>query len=426
MSEYGVKLPDVGEGVAEAELVSWHVAVGDTITAESVLAEVMTDKATVEISSPVAGVVTALHGEPGDTLAVGAAFVTVDLGGEPASEPTSEPAAEPASEPASEPAAEPASEPDGERVAAPSPTVDVEPRQEAVVSGGRATAAPAVRARARELGVDLASMTGTGPEGRVVHADLDRLIADPTGGLARPAGANPVRSDEPHVQTVRGLRRRIAERLTSSWTQIPHITYVDAVDVTELEALRAELNKRGDQRGRLTILPFLVRAVVIAIAEQPRLNSHYDGATQTLSTFDAVHVGVATQTDDGLMVPVVRHADALGLWEISAEIGRVSAAARDGSATRTELAGSTITITSLGALGGLVTTPIINQPEVAIVGVNKMEVRPVWRDDTWEPRSMMNLSSSFDHRIVDGWDAATFIQRIKTLLEMPALLFVDD
>ncbi len=419
MSEFGVKLPDVGEGVAEAELVSWHVAVGDTITAESVLAEVMTDKATVEISSPVAGVVTALHGEPGDTLAVGAAFVTVDLGGEPAGAAA---AAGPPSEPASEPASE--------RVAAPSPTVEVEPRQEAVVPGQRPTAAPAVRARALELGVDLASVSGTGPEGRVVHADLDRLIADPTGGIARPAGtagAAAARSDEPHVEKVRGLRRRIAERLTSSWTQIPHITYVDAVDVTELEVLRAELNRRGhDSGGRVTILPFLVRAIVVAVAEQPRLNSHYDGTTRTLSTFDAVHVGIATQTDDGLMVPVVHHAESRGLWDIAAELGRVSAAAREGRATLQELTGSTITITSLAALGGLVTTPIINQPEVAIVGVNKIEVRPVWRDDTWEPRSMMNLSSSFDHRIVDGWDAATFIQRIKTLLEMPALLFVDD
>jgi 2-oxoisovalerate dehydrogenase E2 component (dihydrolipoyl transacylase) len=209
--------------------------------------------------------------------------------------------------------------------------------------------------------------------------------------------------------------------------QIPHITYVEAVDVTELEMLRTELNKRGHESGtRLTMLPFLVRAIVVAIAEQPRLNSHYDGTTQTLSTFDPVHVGIATQTDDGLMVPVVHHADGRGLWDIAAELSRVSTAARNGTATRHELTGSTITITSLGALGGLVTTPIINQPEVAIIGVNKMEVRPVWRDDAWEPRSMMNLSSSFDHRIVDGWDAATFIQQIKTLMEMPALLFVED
>ncbi len=234
-------------------------------------------------------------------------------------------------------------------------------------------------------------------------------------------------ADAPRVEPVRGLRRRIAERLTSSWTEIPHITYVEAVDVTDLEALRAELNRRDHPSGvRLTILPFLARAITLAVGEQPRLNAHYDAAAQALSVFDAVHIGVATQTPDGLMVPVVRHVEARGLWDLAGEVARVTGAARSGKATMQELSGSTITITSLGALGGLVTTPLINQPEVAIVGVNKLETRPVWRHGTFEPRQMMNLSSSFDHRIVDGWDAATFIQRIKALLEMPALLFVDD
>jgi 2-oxoisovalerate dehydrogenase E2 component (dihydrolipoyl transacylase) len=298
----------------------------------------------------------------------------------------------------------------------------VEPRRHPNEDGPKPTAAPAVRARARELGIELSTVTGSGPEGRVLHADLDRVLA---GGAQRPAVPLTPASDEPRVQQVIGLRRRIAERLTASWTQIPHITYVEAVDATELEALRAELN--GQERGpRLTILPFLVRAMVVACAEQPTLNAHYDGDTRSLSVFDAVHVGIATQTPDGLMVPVVRHTEARDLWDIAAEIARVSSAARDGKATAAELSGSTITITSLGAMGGLVTTPIINQPEVAIVGVNKIETRPVWRNGTWEPRPMFNLSSSFDHRIVDGWDAATFIQRIKTLLEMPALLFVDD
>jgi 2-oxoisovalerate dehydrogenase E2 component (dihydrolipoyl transacylase) len=411
VTDFGVKLPDVGEGVAEAELISWHVAVGDTVTTESVLAEVMTDKATVEISSPVAGVVTALHGEPGATLAVGAPIVTVALDGSAPAAAASGPA-----EADDKPAAPAEAEAEIER---PQPRID---------RGERVMAAPAVRARARELGIDLAAVPGTGPEGRVVHADLDRLLADGNGvGTAAGAGSIAGRSDEPRVETVRGLRRRIAERLTSSWTQIPHITYVEAIDVTDLEALRTQLNQRGNNdAGRLTILPFLVRAIVIAVGEQPRLNSHYDGATQALSTFDAVHVGIATQTDDGLMVPVVHHAEARDLWDIAAEIGRLSVAARDGKATLRELTGSTITITSLAALGGLVTTPIINQPEVAIIGVNKIETRPMWRDGAWAPRSVMNLSSSFDHRIVDGWDAATFVQRIRALLEMPALLFVDD
>jgi 2-oxoisovalerate dehydrogenase E2 component (dihydrolipoyl transacylase) len=223
------------------------------------------------------------------------------------------------------------------------------------------------------------------------------------------------------------LRKRIAKRLTSSWTEIPHITYVDAVDATDLEALRAELNTRDHPSGaRLTILPFLVRAIVIACREQPRINAHFDTDSRKLSIFDPIHVGIATQTPDGLMVPVVRDADARGLWELATEISRVAGAAREGDATRHELSGSTITITSLGAMGGLVTTPIINQPEVAIVGVNKMETRPVWQQGAFVPRQMFNLSSSFDHRVVDGWDAATFIQRIKALLEMPALLFIDD
>jgi 2-oxoisovalerate dehydrogenase E2 component (dihydrolipoyl transacylase) len=226
---------------------------------------------------------------------------------------------------------------------------------------------------------------------------------------------------------VRGVRRRISERLSAAWKDIPHITYVDDVDVTELERLRSVLNGRAATgEARLTLLPFLARALVVAVADQPALNAHYDHASETLTTYDAVHIGVATQTDVGLRVPVVRHAETHGLWGMAAEIGRVTAAARDGSATRGELAGSTITITSLGAMGGLVTTPIINPPEVAIIGVNKIDTRPVWRDGAFQPRQVLNLSSSFDHRMVDGWEAATFVQRIKAVLEMPTLLFVDD
>ena len=266
-----------------------------------------------------------------------------------------------------------------------------------------------------------------------MHADLDRRLAGSSG-----SGTSPVRaagtggapggdSGGRHDETVIGLRRRIAERLTTAWTEIPHITYVDAVDATELEALRAELNRQAAPDGtRLTMLPFLVRAIVLACRDQPALNAHYDGASRTLSTFDDVHLGVATQTPDGLMVPVVQGADRLGLRDLAGEIARVSTAARDGSATRDELTGSTITITSLGAMGGLMTTPIINQPEVAIVGVNKLEQRPVWHHGSFQPRAMFNLSSSFDHRVIDGWDAATFVQRVKSLLEMPALLFIDQ
>ncbi|MCX6521443.1 MAG: dihydrolipoamide acetyltransferase family protein [Actinobacteria bacterium] len=400
MSTYDVKLPDVGEGVAEAELITWLVEVGDRVTSDSVLAEVMTDKATVEVACPVSGVVVELHGEPGDVLAVGGGLVSIELDG-----------AAPAPRAPATPNAQVAAAAPVQAASAGTPRV-------------RTLAAPAVRSRAASLGIDLATVAGSGPDGRVLHTDLDRVLLGRSGSTTTAVVASG--ADEPHVEPVRGLRRRIAERLTSAWTQIPHITYVDAIDVTDLEILRAELNRRNEPTAtRLTILPFLARAIVLAAAEQPRLNATYDAVAQTLSIFDAVHLGIATQTDDGLIVPVVRHAEARGLWDLAAEIGRVASAARAGSATRQELSGSTITITSLGALGGLVTTPIINQPEVAIIGVNKLETRPVWRNGAFEPRQMMNLSSSFDHRIVDGWDAATFVQRIKALLELPALLFVD-
>lgn len=407
MSSFTMKLPDVGEGVAEAEIVEWLVAVGDAVTPDSPIAEVLTDKATVEISAPVSGTVTALHGSPGDVVAVGSALVEIET-------------ADAASAPAppveqSPPAEEPPS------VEQPAIVESLPPTSGP--AGSKPTAAPAVRGRAKELGIDLATVVGTGPDGRVVHADLDRLAGGRTGG----PGTRRTTSGDGTAQPVRGVRRRIAERLTTAWTEIPHITYVDAVDVTEVERLRAELNTRSEQRGvRLTLLPFLATAIVVAVRDQPTVNAHYDHAGETLTTFDAVHVGIATQTDDGLRVPVVRHAESLGIWELAAEIARVSEAARDGSATRDELSGSTITITSLGALGGLVTTPILNPPEVAIVGVNKIETRPVWQDDAFVPRQMMNLSSSFDHRMVDGWDAAVFVQRLKTLLETPALMFVDD
>ncbi len=254
------------------------------------------------------------------------------------------------------------------------------------------------------------------------HADLDRVLVESTGGRAQPAAHA---DDGVAAGKVRGVRRQIAERLTATWTQVPHITYVDAVDVSELERLREKLNGQPRDRDvRLTLLPFIARAIALACAEQPRLNAHYDGSTETLTTFDDVDLGVATQTDQGLLVPVIRNVGRASLWDLAEELARVTSAARDGSATRQELTGSTITVTSLGAIGGLVTTPILNAPEVGIIGVNKMEIRPVWHNGTFEPRQTLNLSSSFDHRMIDGWDAATFVQRLKSLLETPALLFI--
>jgi 2-oxoisovalerate dehydrogenase E2 component (dihydrolipoyl transacylase) len=413
MSTFRMKLPDVGEGVAEAELVQWFVAVGDEVTPESVLAEVLTDKATIEVASPVLGVVTALHGEAGDVLAVGSDLVEIETTSDAAA--SDDRPIESVSDTQADTGAMPI-----ESVSDTGAMTDPDAGPQAVRPG----AAPAVRARARALGLDLADLTGSGPGGRVVHADLDRIIA---GRPSTQGSRSAPSTDRARSEPVRGVRRRIAERLTATWTHVPHITYVDAIDVSELERLRDELNRQQQARGiRLTILPFIARAIAIACAEQSRLNAPYDHATETLTTFDAVHLGVATQTDHGLLVPVVRDVEARGLWDLAAELARVTTAARDGSATREELTGSTITVTSLGALGGLVTTPIINAPEVAIVGVNKMETRPVWRGGVFEPRQMFNLSSSFDHRMIDGWDAATFVQRLKTLLETPALLFIAD
>jgi 2-oxoisovalerate dehydrogenase E2 component (dihydrolipoyl transacylase) len=451
-----VRLPDVGEGVAEAELVEWHVSVGDAVTTESVLAEVMTDKATVEISSPVDGVVSALYGEPGEVLAIGSDFVSIDVGGAappPAADTTPDAIATPTAEPPTRPAAADGGAPTSASASTPAPsaagagaagtsslatsgaasrdapsqrqkssaTKVADAPRAAPTAGVRPRAAPAVRQRARELGIDLRVVQPSGPDGRVVHADLDAFLS---GGPRRAAGVGAA-DDATTTTPLIGLRKRIAERLTTAASEIPHITYVDEVDVTELERLRAKLNeRRGDDVAKLTLLPFVARAIVAALGEQPHLNATYDPAAG-LTTHTAVHIGVATQTPDGLVVPVVRQVQSLDVWEIATEISRLAEAARTGKATRDELRGSTITITSLGALGGLVTTPIINHPEVAIVGVNKMQVRPMWDGSTFVPRTMVNLSCSFDHRIVDGWDAATFVQRLKELLETPALLFVD-
>ena len=394
-----VKLPDVGEGVAEAELVEWHVSVGDTVTTETVLADVMTDKATVEISAPVAGVITFLAGAPGDILAIGSDFAAIEMDGDVTPEVSND--VEPPADAVSNPV-QPKTEP------LPPPTVPAPP---IVATTARPLAAPAVRQRAKDLGVNLATVRGSGPDGRVTHADLDR------------SGHHRTTSDATHTTQLIGMRRKIAERLTVG-AAIPTITYVEEIDLTSLEELRATLNTRNTPK--LTVLPFLVRAIVEAIADQPQLNATFNEADGQLTTYEAAHIGIATQTPNGLVVPVVHHAGSLDLWACASEIARISEAARSGNASRQELTGSTITITSLGALGGLVTTPIINHPEVAIVGVNKMQVRPMWDGQRFGPRTMMNLSSSFDHRIVDGWDAATFIQRIKALLETPALLFIDE
>jgi 2-oxoisovalerate dehydrogenase E2 component (dihydrolipoyl transacylase) len=420
-----IKMPDVGEGVAEAEIVEWAVKVGDLVREDQVVAAVMTDKATVEIPTPVAGSVLTLGGAVGDVLAVGAELIRIDAPGMPDSllpaapksrPPQQDPPPPPSAKP--EPAPRP---PELQKAAGRQP----EPKTGAPrPPGEKPLAAPAVRLKAREAGVDMRFVHGSGPAGRVTHEDLDAYIARPPE-LSKRSG----RAPNTAVETIKvvGMRRRIAENMAESARRIAHFSYVEEVDVTALEELRASLNARAtEERPKLTLLPFLILGIVKAVVEFPQINAHYDDDNEIITRFGAVHVGVATQTPNGLMVPVVRHAEILGLHECAREMRRVSEAARHGGAAREELSGSTITLTSLGALGGIVSTPIINRPEVAIVGVNKIAVRPVWRDGGFVPRKVMNLSSSFDHRVVDGHDAATFIQRLRTLIEAPATLFIED
>jgi 2-oxoisovalerate dehydrogenase E2 component (dihydrolipoyl transacylase) len=413
-----VKLPDIGEGTTEAEIVGWLVKVGDTIGEEEPLAEVMTDKATVEIPSPVAGTVIALGGKVGEKLAVGSDLVVLETeGGEPGH---SHPAIADATHPS-------LSRDRGEGPKAPAQDAlrrtagEAGERQNGERGMGKPLAAPAVRNRARDLGVDLRLVHGTGREGRITHSDVLNYAEQ------RGAAPVPPRSVSDDIEDVplAGLRRAIAEHLQEAWRRIPHFAYVEAVDVTALEELRAHLGETRKARGHLTLLPFLVRAIVKAVAEHPQVNARFDDGAGVLHRYRAVHIGIATQTPAGLTVPVVRHAERLNLWQAAAEIARLAEAARVARAKREELTGSTITLTSLGALGGLMATPVINHPEVAIVGVNRIDERPVIRGGEVVVRKMMNLSSSFDHRIVDGWEAASFIAKVKAYLEQPATLFID-
>ena len=439
MGTFTIKLPDVGEGVAEAELVEWHVAVGDPVKEDMTLAAVMTDKATVDIPSPVDGTVTWLGGAVGDTLAVGSPLVRLDVAGPGGTSETVETAnvsaatVEPSASDEEPPSKLPIS-PLEEEITPPS---NVAPAARAASSakaapasnaprkpGERPLASPAVRRRATEAGVDLRRVAASGPAGRITAEDLAAFL---DAGAEAPAGRG--RAADSSVTDVRitGLRRRIAGKMETASRRIAHITYVDEIDMEALETLRAGMNQnRREDRPKLTLLPFLMKAIVIAVRGQPAMNALYDDEAGVLHQHGGVHIGIAAQTGGGLMVPVARHCETRDVWNCAAEVARLSDAARTGSAKREELSGSTITITSLGALGGIATTPIINHPEVAIVGVNKMEIRPVWDGAQFRPRKRMNLSSSFDHRVIDGHDAAVFVQRIRQLLENPAMIFIED
>jgi 2-oxoisovalerate dehydrogenase E2 component (dihydrolipoyl transacylase) len=411
MSEYIFKLPDLGEGTVESEIAEWFIAVGDQVTEEDTVGTMMTDKAAVEVSSPVSGKVVKLAGEPGDIIAVGAPLVVFETDAVVAAEV--EPAVPAESE---EPAVEPAPVPEPADTAVPAAAAEVPVGQSRVVTS------PANRRRAKELGIDLALVPGSGPGGRITRKDFDQYIKrQAVVGVAPVAAAVPASTE---VKVI-GLRRIIAERLSQAKREIPHFAYVEEVDITELEALRKHLNGRqSDPSERLTLLPFLGLSLVRALREFPQCNTTYDKDRNVLVRHGAVHLGVATQTPDGLKVPVVHNAQSLSLDALSASIAQVTRAARDNSATKEQLSGSTITITSLGKLGGIVSTPVINQPEVAIIGVNRAVERPVVVNGQVTVRLMMNLSSSFDHRFVDGYDAAAMIQSIKEMLEHPATIFL--
>jgi len=443
---YVIKMPDIGEGIAEVELVQWHVKPGDVVAEEQALADVMTDKANVEIPSHVAGKVLSIHGKPGDVIAVGTEIIRLEVEGKgnvadgaPAPAMATAPApaaAKPAPAAAAPKPAPPKAAPAPKPAPQPATLTLAASRAEAApqaANAERMLASPAVRRRARELGIELHLVRGTGPEGRITHDDIESFAGRRHGGAALrfnvPSGgsfaAGAERHDEETLPVI-GLRRKIAEKMQESKRRIPHFTYVEEMDVTALEELRAQLNRKWrSERGHLTMLPFLMQAIVRAAPEYPEVNARYDDDAGSLTKYGAVHIGIATQTQNGLVVPVVRHAEARDLWSCAAEVARLAEAARTGAATREELGGSTITITSLGPLGGIVTTPVVNYPEVAIVGVNRVVERPVIRAGAVVPRLIMNLSSSFDHRIVDGLRAASFVQSLQAYLENPATLFIE-
>ncbi|MGH6652131.1 MAG: dihydrolipoamide acetyltransferase family protein [Sphingopyxis sp.] len=423
MARYSFRLPDIGEGIAEAEIVAWHVKIGERVEEDAQLADMMTDKATVEMESPVSGIVVELAGEVGDLIPIGSTLAVIETDGD--GEVEAPPADTPVEEEivAETPGAEEVSvaevaQPAPAPVAAPAPA----PAPAAPATHDRQVlASPAVRARAKDLGVDLGQIHAEGD--RIRHADLDAFLRYSGGQGYHAPGASRARADEP-IKVI-GMRRKIAENMAASKRAIPHFTYVEEMDVTALEEMRADLNANRGGRPKLTMLPFLIVAICRTIPQFPMINARYDDEGGVVTRYGAVHLGMATQTDAGLMVPVIRDAQDKNVWQLASEITRLAEAARTGKAKVEELTGGTLTVTSLGPLGGIATTPVINRPEVAIIGPNKIVERPVFDGDEIRRAKLMNLSISCDHRVVDGWDAASYVQALKKLVETPVLLFAD-
>ncbi len=427
MATYTFNLPDIGEGIAEAEIVAWHVKIGDRIEEDGRIADMMTDKATVEMESPVSGTVIKVAGAEGDVIAIGSMLVEIEIegegegkdgGGAPMTETAPEPEVieaetaklPPVEEVASAPAPAPAPAPAAPKAAAAPAVVEAD-------ASAKVLASPVVRQRARDLGIDLAKVRPS--EGtRIRHADLDAYLN--YGGTR----AGPGRAADEEIRVI-GMRKRIAQNMAESKRNIPHFTYVEEIDVTKMEEMRGEMNASRGDRPKLTALPILIAAICKTLRDYPMLNARYDDEANVVTRFGAVHLGIATQTDAGLMVPVLRGAESLSLWDMASEIARLADAARSGKAKSEELSGSTLTLTSLGPLGGIATTPVINRPEVAIIGPNKIVERPMVVDGAVVIRKMMNLSISCDHRVVDGYDAASFVQALKRRIETPIYIFAD-
>lgn len=416
MGIYEMLLPDVGEGIAEAEVVEWNVKPGDLVREDDILAAVMTDKAAVEVPSVVDGKVIELGCEIGQMMPIGGILIRIEVDGD-SDDKLSAASLPPKTEPEAAPAITPAP------VTQPQSVIEDKTSPVFIDQSNKPLAAPSVRARAREESIDLRAITGSGPVGRIIHKDIDKWI-EKNGQMN--SKNNRVASDHIEDIPVVGMRRKIAEKMSLSKRQIPHITIVEEIEMTALTELRASLNiKHEGERSKLTIIPFLMQAIIEAVREQPQFNARYDDNADIIRQYEGVHIGIATQTPSGLTVPVVRHAQAANLWDNAKELARLTSSARERTIKPGELIEGTITISSLGELGAIATTPIINHPEVAIIGVNKMQVRPMWDGQNFQPRTMMNISCSFDHRVIDGWDAAVFVRKLKTLLESPAMLFVE-
>ena len=437
MSKYIFNLPDIGEGIAEAEIVKWHIKVGDVVAEDDQLADVMTDKATVEMEAPVSGKITALAGEEGDIIAIGSMLVEIEVEGDVDLEELEEleasddnvakaeagvaksvQAPEIKEENSKESAKTKVKKESEETPVTDTEKTEVKPSDE---GQRKVLATPAVRKRAADLGVDLGQVKAQGDHIR--HSDLDAYLNYGSGQGYRPSGGSQKRADE--VIKVIGMRRKIAQNMAESKRNIPHFSYVDEIDMTEIEDMRADLNGNRGNRPKLTILPLIIAAICKSLSDFPMLNATFDDEAGVVTRHGAVHLGMATQTDQGLMVPVLKNAQDLNIWQLSSEISRLAASARDGSAKAADLSGSTLTLTSLGPLGGIATTPVINRPEVAIIGPNKIVERPVIIDGEIHARKLMNLSISCDHRVVDGYDAASYVQALKHFLETPVLLFAE-